>query len=99
MVAIQGLSGVPEPKHERPENVRGRKTDDVVKGGKVQDDVAISNEAQEAANVARLVQDANTIDDIRHERVEAARERIESGDYKEPEIVREVAKKVSKYLP
>ena len=99
MVAIQGLSGVPEPKHERPANLRGRKADETVKGGKVQDDVAISSEAQAAASVARLVLEANSNDDIRLERVEAARERIDKGEHKSPEIVREVAKRISKYLP
>lgn len=99
MVAIQGLGGVQEPKHERPNNVRGRKTDDTAKGEKVQDGVSISDEAQSAASVAKAMQVAKASGDIRQELVEAARERIERGDYKEPEIVREVAKKVSKYLP
>jgi hypothetical protein len=98
MVGIKGVGGVPEPKPERPATVRGRKNDGVAKDEKVQDDVLISSEAQAAASVARIIKEGVS-GDIRADRVQVARERLERGDYKNPEVVREVAKRVSKYLP
>jgi len=51
-----------------------------------------------AAEVARLVQTSNTQSDIRAERVEAARARLEQGSYRDPEVVSQVADKILKYL-
>jgi hypothetical protein len=99
MVGIQGLGGIPEPKPERPAKVRDGKTGPETKGAKMADDVVISSEAQAAARVARALETAGLQEDIRAERVTAAREKIERGDYKRPEVVAEVAKKISKYLP
>jgi anti-sigma28 factor (negative regulator of flagellin synthesis) len=98
MVAIQGISGVPEPKPERPSKVRETK-EQAVTTSKAKDGVIISTEAQAAAQLARLVQTANDTNDVRTDKVEAARERMERGDYKNPEVVAKVAEKLSKYLP
>lgn len=97
MVAIQGIGGIPEPKPERPAKVRDAK-DQSVRSSQAQDGVLISSEAQAAAQLANLTRIAAK-DDVRTEKVEAARERIARGDYKRPEIVAQVAEKISKYLP
>ena len=60
---------------------------------------AIPPSAQAAAAVARTIQIAKADTGIRADRVAQARERIERGDYKNPEVVAKVAEKVSKYLP
>ena len=99
MVALQGISGIPEPKPERPADVRERRDATPAKSDQVQDDVLISSEAQAAARISKLVQAAQADADIRADRVEAAKEHIARGDYKRPEIVAKVAERISKYLP
>ena len=100
MVTIQGLGGIPEPKSDRTAKVKDTKDSATKSGSSVaRDGVIISTEAQAAARVAQLVQTSSTQTDIRADRVAAARERIERGDYKNPEIVAKVAEKISKYLP
>jgi anti-sigma28 factor (negative regulator of flagellin synthesis) len=99
MVGIQGVGGIPEPKPDRPTNVRERKREsDVQSATQAQDGVKISSEAQQAASVARVVQLANQGQDVRAERVAAAKEAIAREDYKLPDVVREVAKRLSEYL-
>ena len=102
MVGIQGLGGVPEPKPDRPSKVRNQGSAErgSAKGAaSSKDAVRISNEAQAAAEVTRLVAASASDGDIRADRVAAAKAAIERGDYKKPEIVAQVAQKVSKYLP
>jgi len=97
MVAIHGIGGIPEPTPERPAKVReGRERP---AASQAQDDVVISSEAQAAAKIAQLVQDTQDASDVRAERVEAAKENIRRGNYKDPEVVAKVAEKISKYLP
>lgn len=97
MVGIQGLGGIPEPAPDRPSNVKDRRRDDSqTTVGK--DDVLISSEAQAAARLQQLVQVAKQEPDIRNERVEAARQALEQGNYKKPEVVEAVAKKLSQLL-
>jgi len=98
MVGVKGVGGIPEPAPERPANVRERKREDV-KSSATQDGVRISSEAQEASAVARLVQLAKQEAEIRPEKVASAKEAIERGDYKIPEVIAEVAKRLSRYLP
>ncbi|MCC6488209.1 MAG: flagellar biosynthesis anti-sigma factor FlgM [Candidatus Hydrogenedentes bacterium] len=98
MVGIQGISGVPEPAPDRPANVRDRKRDDTVQSSSSQDDILISSEAQAAAKLAQLVQVAKQQTDVRTERVDAARQAIERGDYKKPEVVNEVARRIQDFL-
>jgi len=97
MVAIQGISGIPEPKPERPAKARDAK-DQSVRSSQAQDGVVISSEAQAAAQLASLMR-TTAKDDVRTDKVEAARERIARGDYKRPEVVAKVAERISKYLP
>jgi len=99
VVVLKGVSGVPEPKPERPADVRARKDSAPARQERAQDDLLISSEAQAAARLAQLMQMARTETDIRADRVAAAKERIDRGDYKRPEVVAKVAEKVSKYLP
>jgi anti-sigma28 factor (negative regulator of flagellin synthesis) len=106
MVSIQGLGGIPEPKPERPGKVRtDRDNSASVAGANArgegtarEDGVAISGEARAAADVVRILQVSKSDQDIRAERVEAARAAIERGDYKNPEIVRKVAERISKLI-
>ena len=99
MVGIKGLGGVQEQQSDRPAKVRDEKARDAARADLPKDGVLISSEAQAAATLAQTIKDIGKIPDIRTERVEAARESIERGDYKRPEIVAEVAKRISKYLP
>jgi anti-sigma28 factor (negative regulator of flagellin synthesis) len=104
MVGIQGLNGVPEPKSERPAKVRGerdassREMSGANAETRTQDDLTISSEAQAAAEVARIIQLTKTLDEVRTDRVAAARESIERGDYKKPEVVAKVAERLMKFL-
>ncbi len=99
MVGIQGVGGVPEPPAGRPANVRDRKTDKADEGASTpQDGVKISSEAQEAASTAQLVQLANQEPDIRADRVVEAKEAIERGDYRLPNVIAEVARRLSELL-
>ncbi|MFA6243847.1 MAG: flagellar biosynthesis anti-sigma factor FlgM [Candidatus Hydrogenedentales bacterium] len=97
MVGIQGLGGIPEPAPDRPSNVKDRRRDDA-QAPIGQDDVLISSEAQAAARLQQLVSVAKQEPEIRNERVEAARQSLEQGNYKKPEIVEAVAKKLSQLL-
>ncbi len=97
MVGINGIGGIPEPLPDRPANVRDRKRE--VESASVREDgVQISPEAQEAASSARLAGLAREGEEIRADQVAAARERIERGDFRLPEVVAEVARRLSKYL-
>ncbi len=104
MVEIQGLGGVPEPKPERPAKVRGdregggRDTTVSASNASAKDDLTISSEAKAAAELTRLIQISNTQSDIRADKVAAARERIERGDYRNPEVVAKVAERILKFL-
>jgi len=98
MVGINGIGGVPEPKPERPAKVR-EKEREVGQAAAHQDDIIISSEAQAAAKLANSLQALALQADVRTERVEAAREHLASGQYKNPDVVAKVAERISKYLP
>ena len=98
MVGIQGVGGIPEPKPERPAKVR-QKEQDAAQSSLVKDGVLISSEAQAAAKLASTIQALAGSYDVRAERVAGAKERIERGEYRNPEVVAKVAERVSKYLP
>lgn len=99
MVGIQGLGGIPEPISERPAKVREEKEKNLTQKTSTQDDVVISTEAQAAAQLTSAVKAARQTSDVRTEKVDAARERLARGDYKNPDVVAQVAQKISKYLP
>ena len=98
MVGIQGIGGVPEPKPERPANVRDNRKNEASQKAASGDDVVISSEAQAAAQVAKIVQASEGQGDVRPERVEAAREALERGDFKNPEVVQAVAERINQIL-
>ena len=104
MVGIQGLGGVPEPKSGGPAKVRtereesSRNASSTTGSSSAEDNVNISSEAQAAAEVSRLVQTASSQTDIRANRVEEARERLDQGSYKDPAVVSKLADKLLKYL-
>ena len=104
MVGIQGLGGVPEPKSERPAKARNEREEtaqvnsNAAGGAQIKDDLLISSAAQAAAEVSRVTQLAQQDSDIRADKVAAARESIERGDYKDPEVVAKVAERLMKYL-
>ena len=99
MVGIQGLGGIPEPKSERPAKVSEDKAKNVAPKSSAKDDVTISNEAQAAAQLAQTINTANQLPDVRMERVTEAKERLDRGEYKNPDVVAKVAEKISKYIP
>jgi len=97
MAGIQGINGVPEPTPERPATARDRRR---VEGQapESRDGVEISPEAKEAANVQRLADLAKNEPDIRADRVAVAKERLERGEYKDLNVLRQVARELMKYL-
>ena len=99
MVGIQGVGGVPEPSPERPANVRDRRRDENVAQSAAQDGVENSDRAQEAVNVSRFVELAREESEVREERVAEARERLDREDFRLPERVAEVARRLSRFLP
>ena len=99
MVGIKGINGIPEPKPERLAKLRDSNEKDGAKGAAIKDDLLISNEAQAAATIARAILVSDSESAVRTERVAVARERIERGEYKNPEVVAKVAERISKYLP
>jgi len=98
MAGIKGIGGIPEPAPDRSAGVRDKRRDESVKNAQSQDDVLISSEAQAAAKVAQLLQVAREQSEVRAERVASAKEAIERGDYKKPEVVQEVARRIQDYL-
>ncbi|MCL4691113.1 MAG: flagellar biosynthesis anti-sigma factor FlgM [Candidatus Hydrogenedentes bacterium] len=98
MAGIKGIGGIPEPAPDRSASVRDKKRDETVKSAQSQDDVLISSEAQAAAKLAQLLQVARQQTDVRAERVAAAKAAIERGDYKKPEVVQEVARRIQDLL-
>jgi anti-sigma28 factor (negative regulator of flagellin synthesis) len=98
MAGIKGIGGIPEPAPDRSAGVRDKKREESVKGQQSQDDVLISSEAQAAAKITQLLQVAREQSEVRAERVSAAKEAIDRGDYKKPEVVQEVARRIQDFL-
>lgn len=97
MVGIQGVGGVPEPKPERPAGARSRNIA-ASASSESKDGVVISSEAHAAASIAKTIQSAKVLPDLRSDRVEAAKAAIERGDFKNPDIVAKVAERIDKLL-
>lgn len=98
MVGIQGLGGASEPRPERPATSRDRDTSATSSTGQPEDGLLISSAAQAAATLSSSIRAAEIVPDVRTDRVEAAREAIERGDFKQPEVVAEVAERISRLL-
>lgn len=101
MVNLEGLTGIPDPKSGQTSRVRNDRQKPQENGAaraKGADGVVISNEAKAAADVVRIVQLTRNANDIRLDRVEAARQNIANGNHKNPETVAKVAEKIMKML-
>lgn len=105
MVGIQSVGGIPEPVPEKPTKVKSDRDNgmkDIRGDGKVdvpkEDQVVISSEAQAAAELSRLIQISKEQEAVRPEKVVEAKQHLERGDYKKPEIVQKVAEKILKIL-
>lgn len=98
MGGINGIGGVPEPRPDRPANVRDRRDTPPPSSGASSDGVVISSEAQAAAAVARIIDSASAQPDIRADRVEEARAALERGDHQQPDVVQKIAERISKIL-
>ncbi len=105
MVGIKGIGGFPDPKSERTtsktRNDKDNSSRDVSAGNSgsgSKDGLNISSEARAAVEAGRIIQAARAQADIRAYRVEAARQRLEEGLYKNPEVVRQVAEKIVKLI-
>lgn len=98
MTGINGIGGVPEPRSDRPANVRDRRDPPSVSAGGSSDGVVISSEAQAAAAVVRFIESASIQPEIREDRVDAARQAIERGDHQKPEVIQQIAERITKLL-
>lgn len=98
MGGINGIGGVPDPRADRPANIRERRDTPPPAQGAPSDDVVISSEAQAAAAITRIIESASIQPEIRQERVEAAREALERGDHQNPDVVQKIAERISKIL-
>jgi len=88
---ISGVGSVPRPIDNRPTTSR---REERTEAAKRQDGVDISPEARRAAEVSRFVEVAKSRPDVREQRVEEARANIESGQYRDEEVVRETAERL-----
>lgn len=97
MVGIFGIGGIPEPAN--PRRVEGFNQNAGTARSVTRDEVLISAEAQDAAAINRLVQEANKkAEEIRAERVAQVKKSLEQGTYKVQEVVLQVAARVSRYI-
>lgn len=98
MGGINGIGGIPDPRADRPANVRERRDTPPPSNEASSDGVVISSEAQAAAAITRIIDSASTQPDIRPERVEEARAALERGDHQNPDVVQTIAERISKIL-
>ncbi|MDZ4860632.1 MAG: hypothetical protein SGI88_16775 [Candidatus Hydrogenedentes bacterium] len=98
MVGVQGVGGLPEPTPERPVNARDKRRDEAGSASVSSvDDVLISSEAQAAAKLTSLVALARQ-DDVRQDKVDQAKQALDRGDHKNPEIIAKLAERISKFV-
>lgn len=100
MFEINGISGSNKPARVEREEIRRRAEVNANPTGQsdAQDQVQISSEARMASNIVQFKEAVNSLPDIRQERVEAARQNIERGYYRNREAVQVVAERLSKYV-
>ena len=97
MVGIQGIGGPQEPRPDRPSSVRDNRPSPSTDQDTASDGVVISSGAQAAAALTQTLL-AQPEKDVRAERVDAARQAIERGDYRRPDVVQAVAERISRLL-
>lgn len=88
---ISGVGGVSRPIDNRPTTSRRKEEAESVRR---EDGVQISPEARRAAEVSRLVETARSLPDVREDRVEQARDNIESDRHHDEEVVRQTAERL-----
>lgn len=98
MVGIQGIGGPQEPRPDRPSSVRDNRPSPSTDQETASDGVVISSEAQAAAATLTKALQARADQDVRAERVEAARQAIDRGDFRRSEVVKVVAERISRLL-
>ena len=96
MVGVQGIGSIPEPAN--PRRAQGRASGFDAAGAEARDEVRISPVAQEAASVARLIEEAERQAEVRAEHVAEVKASLERGTYKLQEVVLQVAARVSRYV-
>jgi flagellar biosynthesis anti-sigma factor FlgM len=100
MLEINGIGGSNKPARIEREETRRRA--EVATGSTsqtdVQDQVKISSQARMASNIVQFSEAVKSLPDIRQERVEAARQNLERGTYRDREVVQAVAGRISKYV-
>ena len=97
MIAMVGIGKISEMVAPRQLRGRAQQRDLETGSAKDKDSVELSTTAQRAADAARFQQEDKT-SEIRTERVEQAKARIEEGSYRIQEVVLQVAGRVSKYM-
>lgn len=101
MVGIYGVTGIPEPPasiHSEP--ARGRRPQTLsVDSNQDSDQITFSPEAQEASEAAKFIEAAKErSEEIRAERIAAARKQLEEGTYRLQQVVLVVAARVSTFV-
>lgn len=90
MIGIAGVGNLNELQVTRPiKGYRNLSADNTVSGKR--DDVQISPEGREAAEVAYFLRESEGVAEIREEQVEAAKENLEKGRHRVESVVNAVA--------
>ncbi len=92
MVTITGIGNISGPASPDDPRSRGRESD--LKTATTQDGLEISPAARQAVEVARYVELSSQDSEVRADRIEEARQSIESGSYKVQEALLGVAVKL-----
>jgi anti-sigma28 factor (negative regulator of flagellin synthesis) len=101
---VLGVGRKPEPvdpkRPEKSEDKKGSKGREV--SSKLTesqgDSLSISSEAKSALDKTRLVDMVNSIPEIREDKVEEARQMVDSGDVFSPEVTEKLAEELEKLL-
>jgi len=98
MVGIQGVGGAPQPINAN-QTTANRYRDVGPDTALLRDRLAISDEAQKAAERVRLIQAANgTGSEALAQRVEHAKENLEKGTHRIQSVLLEVAARIGAYI-
>ncbi len=102
MVDVGRIGGIPDPQRpddaNRLEAERRRTRQSGSTGAPENDGVAISREARRAAEALRFAEFARAAPDVRADRVEAARERLDAGELDAPPVLRRVVQQILENL-
>lgn len=98
MVGIYGIPGVSAPAISKPLNEGAQAKPPAAEKTAQGDEVTFSDTAQQASDIARLMEQVAERDEIRAEQVARAKENIEKGAYRIADVVRVVATRVGAQL-